>query len=160
VQLSIFLSHAPLKQIFSWFSLFIYLFSSNIILEQINADNTEVSNSFYQIYFLHLLQDLFYILTDTFHKSGMFQILWMSYIFFFNVFFFFIMLFFLVIIIYYLFYILLQCLFFFSIMLFILVIITYYLFYILTDTFHKSGLNELYILLQCLFFPFLSCYLF
>jgi len=40
------------------------------LLDQINNDNTEVSNSFYQIYFLHLLQDLFYILTDTFHKSG------------------------------------------------------------------------------------------
>lgn len=40
------------------------------LLEQINNDNTEVSNSFYQTYFLHLLQDLFYILTDTFHKSG------------------------------------------------------------------------------------------
>jgi exportin-1 len=40
------------------------------LLEQINADQSEVSNSFYQTYFLHLLQDLFYILTDTFHKSG------------------------------------------------------------------------------------------
>lgn len=26
------------------------------LLDQINADNTDVSNSFYQIYFLHLLQ--------------------------------------------------------------------------------------------------------
>lgn len=40
------------------------------LLEQINNDQTEVSNSFYQTYFLHLLQDLFFILTDTFHKSG------------------------------------------------------------------------------------------
>jgi len=40
------------------------------LLEQINADSVEVSNSFYQTYFLHLLQDLFFILTDTFHKSG------------------------------------------------------------------------------------------
>jgi exportin-1 len=41
-----------------------------LLLEQINNDTTEVSNSFYQTYFLHLLQDLFFILTDTFHKSG------------------------------------------------------------------------------------------
>jgi exportin-1 len=40
------------------------------LLEQINQDSPDVSNSFYQTYFLHLLQDLFFIMTDTFHKSG------------------------------------------------------------------------------------------
>jgi len=40
------------------------------MLQQINNDNSEVANSFYQSYFLFLLQDLLYILTDTFHKSG------------------------------------------------------------------------------------------
>jgi len=40
------------------------------LLEQINTDAPDVINSFYQTYFLHLLQDLFFILTDTFHKSG------------------------------------------------------------------------------------------
>eukprot|EP01126_Amoeba_proteus_P042787 TRINITY_DN4660_c0_g1_i9.p1 TRINITY_DN4660_c0_g1~~TRINITY_DN4660_c0_g1_i9.p1 ORF type:complete len:1066 (-),score=260.84 TRINITY_DN4660_c0_g1_i9:458-3655(-) len=40
------------------------------LLQQINNDNSQVANSFYQSYFLYLLQDLFYILTDTFHKSG------------------------------------------------------------------------------------------
>lgn len=40
------------------------------LLEKINADSPDVINSFYQTYFLHLLQDLFFILTDTFHKSG------------------------------------------------------------------------------------------
>lgn len=40
------------------------------LLQQINHDNSDVANSFYQSYFLYLLQDLLYILTDTFHKSG------------------------------------------------------------------------------------------
>jgi len=40
------------------------------LLQQINHDNTDVSNSFYQTYFLPLLSNLFFILTDTFHKSG------------------------------------------------------------------------------------------
>jgi len=43
---------------------------TEILLEQIHQDSPDVINSFYQTYFLHLLQDLFFILTDTFHKSG------------------------------------------------------------------------------------------
>lgn len=40
------------------------------LLQQINHDGSDVANSFYQSYFLYLLQDLLFILTDTFHKSG------------------------------------------------------------------------------------------
>jgi len=45
----------------------------NILLEllkNISAAGQEVSNLFYKTYFLSLLQDVFYVLTDTFHKSG------------------------------------------------------------------------------------------
>lgn len=45
----------------------------NILLEMLKniaAAGQEVSNLFYKTYFLALLQDVFYVLTDTFHKSG------------------------------------------------------------------------------------------
>jgi len=45
----------------------------NILLEMLKniaAAGQEVSNAFYKTYFLTLLQDVFYVLTDTFHKSG------------------------------------------------------------------------------------------
>ena len=45
----------------------------NILLEllhNISADEN-VSNAFYQKYFLSLLQDIFFVLTDSFHKSGL-----------------------------------------------------------------------------------------
>jgi hypothetical protein len=44
----------------------------NILLEllhNISADEN-VSNAFYQKYFLSILQDIFFVLTDSFHKSG------------------------------------------------------------------------------------------
>jgi len=42
------------------------------ILEELwkNISQSEVSTAFYKTYFLSLLQDLFVVLTDTFHKSG------------------------------------------------------------------------------------------
>jgi len=43
----------------------------NILLELLdNMEKSNASNAFYQTYFLNLLQDLFYVLTDTFHKQG------------------------------------------------------------------------------------------
>jgi len=45
----------------------------NILLEllyNVNLAGPEVSSAFYKTYFLPLLQDVFYVLTDTFHKSG------------------------------------------------------------------------------------------
>jgi len=47
--------------------------SLNILLEllsHLHEDNPGVINSFYQAYLLPLLQDIFAVLTDTFHKSG------------------------------------------------------------------------------------------
>jgi len=47
--------------------------SLNILLELLNhlhADSPAVINSFYQAYLIPLLQDIFAVLTDTFHKSG------------------------------------------------------------------------------------------
>jgi exportin-1 len=40
------------------------------LLENIRASGSEVSGAFYKTYFIPLLQDIFYVLTDTFHKSG------------------------------------------------------------------------------------------
>lgn len=40
------------------------------LLHNISADEG-VSNAFYQRYFLSILQDIFFVLTDSFHKSGM-----------------------------------------------------------------------------------------
>ncbi len=44
----------------------------NILLEMlINISGDEnMSNAFFQQYFLSLLQDIFFVLTDSFHKSG------------------------------------------------------------------------------------------
>lgn len=44
----------------------------NILLELLNniSADENVSNAFYQKYFLSLLQDIFFVLTDSFHKSG------------------------------------------------------------------------------------------
>ena len=45
----------------------------NILLEllkNIAASGPDASSAFYKSYFLNLLQDVFYVLTDTFHKSG------------------------------------------------------------------------------------------
>lgn len=41
------------------------------LLRNVSADES-LSNAFYQKYFLTLLQDIFFVLTDSFHKSGMF----------------------------------------------------------------------------------------
>lgn len=41
------------------------------LLKHISQAGLEISSSFYQTYYLSLLQDIFYVLTDTFHKSGM-----------------------------------------------------------------------------------------
>ena len=44
------------------------------LLEELlyNVENTpEVSDAFYQTYYLPLLQAVFEVLTDTFHKAGM-----------------------------------------------------------------------------------------
>jgi len=35
-----------------------------------NLGNTEIATAFYQTYFIPLIQDIFYVLTDTFHKSS------------------------------------------------------------------------------------------
>jgi len=40
------------------------------LLKNISDSGPEVSAVFYKTYFLSLLQDVFYVLTDTFHKSG------------------------------------------------------------------------------------------
>jgi len=40
-----------------------------IILKNVSSDQN-VSNQFYQIYYMSLLQDIFYVLTDGLHKSG------------------------------------------------------------------------------------------
>lgn len=48
----------------------------NILLEllkNVSEAGPEVSAAFYKTYFLSLLQDVFYVLTDTFHKSGRLQ---------------------------------------------------------------------------------------
>lgn len=47
----------------------------NILLELLHniSSDENVSNSFYQKYFLSLLQDLFFVLSDSFHKSGTFN---------------------------------------------------------------------------------------
>jgi len=45
----------------------------NILLELMNnisASNQEIAQAFYKAYFLNILQDIFVVLTDTFHKSG------------------------------------------------------------------------------------------
>lgn len=45
----------------------------SILLEMLNnisVERTEVSSAFYQSYFLSLLQDIFFVLTDSMHKSG------------------------------------------------------------------------------------------
>jgi exportin-1 len=45
----------------------------NILLElwkNISASSPEIAQAFYKAYFLSLLQDIFYVLTDTFHKSS------------------------------------------------------------------------------------------
>jgi exportin-1 len=45
----------------------------NILLEllkNISDSGPDISSAFYKTYFLSLLQDIFYVLTDTFHKSG------------------------------------------------------------------------------------------
>eukprot|EP01125_Pyxidicula_operculata_P012373 TRINITY_DN4063_c0_g1_i2.p1 TRINITY_DN4063_c0_g1~~TRINITY_DN4063_c0_g1_i2.p1 ORF type:complete len:1062 (-),score=182.79 TRINITY_DN4063_c0_g1_i2:21-3074(-) len=39
------------------------------MIGQVNTD-LNVANAFYQSYYLSLVQDIFYVLTDTFHKSG------------------------------------------------------------------------------------------
>lgn len=46
----------------------------NIILEMLQKFEREdpvISNVFYQAYYLSLLQDIFFVLTNPFHKSGM-----------------------------------------------------------------------------------------
>jgi len=40
------------------------------LLKNISKANPDISAMFYKTYFLSLLQDVFYVLTDTFHKSG------------------------------------------------------------------------------------------
>eukprot|EP01114_Cavostelium_apophysatum_P018509 TRINITY_DN573_c0_g1_i3.p1 TRINITY_DN573_c0_g1~~TRINITY_DN573_c0_g1_i3.p1 ORF type:complete len:800 (-),score=222.53 TRINITY_DN573_c0_g1_i3:116-2515(-) len=45
----------------------------NILLEMlqnVSKAGTDVSSAFYKTYFLPILQDVFFVLTDTFHKSG------------------------------------------------------------------------------------------
>lgn len=46
----------------------------NILLELFHniSSDERISNAFYQRYFLSLLQDVFFVLTDSFHKSGTF----------------------------------------------------------------------------------------
>jgi exportin-1 len=40
------------------------------LLKNISSSGPEVSAAFYKTYFISLLQDILYVLTDTFHKSG------------------------------------------------------------------------------------------
>jgi exportin-1 len=44
------------------------------LLKNISDSGPDVSSLFYKTYFLSVLQDVFYVLTDTFHKSGSFAI--------------------------------------------------------------------------------------
>ena len=43
------------------------------LLKNINSSDPSISNSFYQSYYISLLQDIFYVLTDADHKSCKFQ---------------------------------------------------------------------------------------
>ena len=40
------------------------------LLNNISNQDSAVANAFYQQYYLNLLQDVFFVLTDTDHKSG------------------------------------------------------------------------------------------
>lgn len=43
----------------------------NLLLELLrNVHNSDLAVAFYQAYYIPILQDLFYVLTDTFHKPG------------------------------------------------------------------------------------------
>ncbi|CAG8519012.1 10877_t:CDS:10 [Acaulospora colombiana] len=44
------------------------------LLNNISLQDTTTANLFYQQYFLNLLQDVFFVLTDTDHKSGLFEL--------------------------------------------------------------------------------------
>lgn len=38
-------------------------------MQKVNSD-LAIANQFYQIYYLQLLNDILYVMTDSFHKSG------------------------------------------------------------------------------------------
>ncbi|CAJ0749314.1 18772_t:CDS:10 [Entrophospora sp. SA101] len=44
------------------------------LLNNISNQESAVANAFYQQYYLNLLQDVFFVLTDTDHKSGLFEL--------------------------------------------------------------------------------------
>jgi len=50
------------------------------LIENISRSDTNVANFFYQQYLLNLVQDVFFVLTDTDHKSGMNNYLYNGYI--------------------------------------------------------------------------------
>ncbi|KAF8311432.1 CRM1 C-terminal domain-containing protein [Cantharellus anzutake] len=43
---------------------------ANEIIDNFAVSEPNISNAFFQQYFLSLLQDIFFVLTDTDHKSG------------------------------------------------------------------------------------------
>jgi exportin-1 len=43
------------------------------LITNFSKTDISVSNAFFQSYYLSILQDIFFVLTNTFHKSGMFH---------------------------------------------------------------------------------------